>query len=162
MSGRVPARGYRISEAAEETGFEPSTIRYYERMGIIPEPDRTDGGHRLYSIDDIERLKVLAGAKSLGLALDDIRRFLSRWARGECPPAREVLEQLIERKLDDTRHQIAQLVEFHDALGEVFADLSQRPVPSRCGPGCGCDVAIERQDDHTAARVGDPPGPVGR
>ncbi len=153
MSERIPNRGYRISEAAAETGFKPSTIRYYERTGLLPEPARTEGGHRLYTSDDIERLKVIASAKTLGLALEDIGRFLSQWEQGHCPPAREALEQLIERSLDDTRHRIAELVEFHNALAEVFEDLHDRPAPNRCGAGCGCDVRIEQGPDRTSAHV---------
>ncbi|MBW3665346.1 MAG: MerR family transcriptional regulator [Actinobacteria bacterium] len=160
MTQRVPNRGYRISEAAAEAGFEPSTVRYYERIGLIPEPTRTEGGHRLYTSDDVERLKVIAGAKSLGLALEDIGRFLAQWERGACPPAREVLEQLIERSLDDTRHRIAELVEFHNALAEVFEDLQEQPAPTRCGAGCGCDVRIDRGPDHTSVHVVDPRGRV--
>lgn len=147
----------RISEAAERTGFDASTIRYYERIGLIPEAERNDSGHRIYSRDDVERLKLVASAKSLGLTLEDIKRFLSQWERGECPSARTMLKQLVATKLRDLRHRIGELTHFHDALFEAYNELGSGPAPDTCGPGCGCDVAVTVSMDHSVISVGREP-----
>lgn len=132
----------RISDAARATGFDPSAIRYYERIGLIPQPQRNESGHRVYGADEVERLKLISSAKSLGLSLEDIRGFLGQWERGECPAARVMLAELVQVKLVDIRRRISDLQEFHDALAGVEQELTSEVSQDLCGPGCGCDVSV--------------------
>ncbi|MBS2970276.1 MerR family transcriptional regulator [Metabacillus sp. KIGAM252] len=68
---------FKIDDAARETGLTKRTIRYYEELGLITEPERTDGGTRLYSEDDIERLKKVVLAKDiLGFSLQELQDFV--------------------------------------------------------------------------------------
>ena len=85
----------RIGEIGSAVGVDPPTIRYYESVGVLPEPERTSSGYRAYSRADVERLRFVTLARSLGLGLDDIRDILALRDRGEAPCGyvRGVLDQ---------------------------------------------------------------------
>ncbi|MBO9607658.1 MAG: MerR family transcriptional regulator [Paenibacillaceae bacterium] len=69
--------GYKIEEAAAQTGLTKRTIRYYEEIGLIDNPDRTEGGIRIYTEADITKLKNIVLAKEvLGYSLQDLQEFL--------------------------------------------------------------------------------------
>ncbi len=61
---------YRIAEVAERSGFPAATLRYYERVGLLPEPSRTAAGYRDYDDRTLERLAFIARAKRLGCSLE--------------------------------------------------------------------------------------------
>ncbi len=64
----------RIGEIAERTGVTPRTIRYYEELGLLPRSEREQGKHRIYTEEDIERLKEVTRLRDLlGLSLDELR-----------------------------------------------------------------------------------------
>ena len=67
------ATGLRISEVSERTGFSGPTLRYYEQIGLLPAPERTGAGYRVYGDRDVARLDFIARAKRLGCSLDEIR-----------------------------------------------------------------------------------------
>jgi DNA-binding transcriptional MerR regulator len=56
---------YRIADAAHRTGLPTSTLRYYERIGLFPAPERTEGGYRAYEELALDRIAFIAGAKEL-------------------------------------------------------------------------------------------------
>ncbi len=66
-----------IGRLARAAGVNLDTVRYYERQALMPEPQRSDSGYRLYSRQDLERLKFIRGAKSLGFSLSEIRELLN-------------------------------------------------------------------------------------
>ncbi len=70
-----------IGQVATETGFTPSTVRYYEQIGLIPAPGRVSG-RRAYPEDAIDRLRVIALARSLDFPLDEIRDLLDGFPAG--------------------------------------------------------------------------------
>lgn len=67
-----------IGELAGELGLNTRTIRYYEGIGLLPEPERTGGNYRAYGREDLERLRFIRAAQRLGLTLDEIREVLVR------------------------------------------------------------------------------------
>lgn len=134
--------GYRISEVAERTGFPPPTLRYYERIGLIPSPQRSQSGYRVFSEQHVRLLDFISRAKRLGLPLEEIKTLAEAWSRDDCKATQEQLIALLEAKLAQVRHLIGDLVEFRDQLDEVFRDLAKRQSPSRCGPECGCDIEV--------------------
>ena len=69
-------RGLTIGRLAEETGVNLETVRYYERIGLMPRPDRTAGGHRSYSKAHARRLAFIRRARELGFGLGEIRALL--------------------------------------------------------------------------------------
>ncbi len=66
-----------IGELAAELGLNTKTIRYYERIGLMPEPQRTESGYRLYDEGAFKRLQFILKAKTIGLSLEEIGEILS-------------------------------------------------------------------------------------
>ena len=66
----------KISEAAESSGCHLETIRYYERVGLMPKPRRTASGYREYRDDEVDRLRFINRSRDLGFSLDEIRSLL--------------------------------------------------------------------------------------
>ena len=67
--------GYRIGEMAAKAGVTPDTLRYYERLGVLPRARRTNGGFRQYGEDVLSRLRFIQRAQSFGLTLKDVRQL---------------------------------------------------------------------------------------
>ncbi|MCZ6739818.1 MAG: heavy metal-responsive transcriptional regulator [Actinobacteria bacterium] len=88
----------RIGEVGDAVGVDPPTIRYYESVGVLPEPERAPSGYRTYSPADVKRLRFVSLARSLGIGLDDIRQILALRDRGEAPCGyvRGVLDRQVE------------------------------------------------------------------
>jgi MerR family transcriptional regulator, copper efflux regulator len=97
----------RIGELAARSEVEPTTIRYYERIGLMPPPTRRESGYRDYGEDAAVRLGFIRAAQSVGLSLGEIRETLAFRDRGE-KPCRHVAA-LIERHAAQLRQRIAAL-----------------------------------------------------
>jgi DNA-binding transcriptional MerR regulator len=109
----MPKPAY-IGEVAKLVDLNVKTIRYYEGLGLLAEPERTETGYRVYSDRDIERLRFIRGAKALGLSLQEIKEIVDIWGEGHTPCAH--VEQLLKDKLADLDRRIQELVGFRDAL----------------------------------------------
>ena len=84
----VAVTSYRIKEVAERSGFSAPTLRYYEVIGILPEPARTSSGYRSYDDATFDRLAFIARAKQLGCTLEEIADLTMAWEGGRCGPIR--------------------------------------------------------------------------
>ncbi len=118
----------RIGELARTVGVEPSTIRYYESVGILPEPRRTASGYRDYGDDDVQRLRFVALARSLGLGLGDVGDILAFRDRGEvpCGYVRGLLvEQVaaVERRIEELQDLAGELRRLH-RHAETLPDMA--------------------------------------
>lgn len=96
----------KIGELARATGFKARTVRYYERLGLLPGPARTPSGYRDYGQKDVERLDFIRKAKRLGLSLEEIRSILQVHDHSEptCGHVRGLLEEklaLVDALLQD-------------------------------------------------------------
>src|SRR5437667_11678794 len=74
-----------IGELAKRSAVTVQTVRFYERLRLLPEPQRKDSGYRVYSESDLKRLRFVRQAKSLGFSLNEIREILRMRERGHCP-----------------------------------------------------------------------------
>jgi MerR family transcriptional regulator, redox-sensitive transcriptional activator SoxR len=92
-----------IGELAARSGFQPSAIRYYESIGLLPPPARL-GGRRRYDEAALQRLSVIAAGRHAGLALDEIRELLTSDDRGRVSNR---LQQLARKKLPQVEATIA-------------------------------------------------------
>jgi Hg(II)-responsive transcriptional regulator len=102
-----------IGKAAKQAGVGIDTVRFYERQGLLPEAQRTLSGYRLYSTDDVGRLRFIRRAKALGFSLGEIAQLLQlNAARG----SRASVKKLAQHRLDDLEHKIAELSAIRDAL----------------------------------------------
>src|SRR5690349_24550872 len=102
MATAAPARSassvsssYRIGELAAKVGLTERTIRYYEERGLLESVKRLDGGQRLYTDDDVRRLKFIQKLKVLGLTLAEMQELETLYGRHHTNA--KVLPRLIER-----------------------------------------------------------------
>jgi MerR family mercuric resistance operon transcriptional regulator len=126
----VAARaGIQIGELSRRTGCNIETIRYYERIALLPAPARSAGRYRIYETADVRRLAFLRRARELGFTLDEVRTLLALSADGQgaCADVRE----LAESHLTEVRAKIADL----RAMERVLADAVGRCAAGEV-PGC--------------------------
>lgn len=71
-----PQKLFSIREASKQTGLTEDTIRYYEKISLLPAATRKENGHRIYDIGDIDRMKLIHCLKKTDLSLDDMKPFL--------------------------------------------------------------------------------------
>jgi MerR family mercuric resistance operon transcriptional regulator len=112
---------------ARRTGCNLETIRYYEKIGMMPEPPRTEAGYRVYDDRHVEGLRFILRARELGFSLDDIRGLLALVDRGTQTCA-EVKDRT-ERHLADVREKIADLRRIERVLADTAAQCSGEEVP---------------------------------
>jgi DNA-binding transcriptional MerR regulator len=142
-----------VGQLAARAEVRADTIRYYERAGLLPEPNRTDGDHRRYGPVDLDRMLFIRGAQRLGLRLSEIRELLAVRDTGACPcgPA----ETLLNEHIGEIDREIARLTRLRTDLSGMVAGLSGRrsgPCPDPV-PGTWC--AADRQDTESNPGGGD-------
>ena len=104
-----------IGEVARQTGLRPSAIRYYESVGLLPEPER-GGGQRRYDGDVLTRLALVRLAQEAGFTIDEVRTLLSGFPEGT--PASARWRELALRKLPEVDALIARLQTVRAVLEE--------------------------------------------
>lgn len=118
--------GLTIGELAGKLQLNPRTIRYYEEVGLLPEPRRSESGYRLYSPYEIERLRLVKRAKLLGLSLIEIKEIVEYAIDRRCDVVEDRLLSLVEAKLGEIDQKIDDLVAFRDNLRQYHSELSNR------------------------------------
>ena len=107
-----------IGAFAAAAGVNVETIRFYQRKGLLSEPDKPYGGIRRYSRTDVARLRFVRSAKSLGFSLDEVAGLLRLDDGTHCDEARA----LAEKKLADARAKLADLQRIESALAGLVRD----------------------------------------
>jgi DNA-binding transcriptional MerR regulator len=141
---------YRISEVAHRTGFSPATLRYYEALGIVPPPDRSQGGYRVYDDRAVARLTFVGRARQLGLSLDEVGDLAELWDGDECGAVQGTMAAFVADKLAETRSRIEELVALAEQLEAAAGRLAEVPHAGPCNETCACNA-------ETAAPSGNPP-----
>lgn len=131
----------RIAEVAERVGISTATVRYYERIGVLPPPVRADNGYRRYDGRTIERLSFVARAKQLGCTLAEITDLVTAWDGGECGPIQDRLRTLVADKLTAAQAEVVALVTLTADLRRAAASLERHRPEGRCDDRCGCIAA---------------------
>ena len=108
-------KGMTIGAFAAAVGVNVETIRYYQRQGLLREPQRPLGGIRRYDQADVARLAFIKSAQQLGFSLDDIAELLRLEDGTHCEEA----SRLAEAKLDDVRGKLARLQRIEATLSEI-------------------------------------------
>ncbi len=127
MSDRSAERGLRRAELARSTGCNLETIRYYEKIGMMPDPPRTAGGHRIYGNKHESRLRFILRARELDFSLDEVRGLL-HLVDGDTHTCAEV-KQRTETHLQEVRAKIADLQRIESVLAHTAAQCSGDAVP---------------------------------
>lgn len=125
----------RIGELADSAGVSTKTVRYYESIGLLPEPGRTPSGYRDYGEDAVERLRFVRDAQATGLSLAEIASVLELKATGATSCAHTTA--LLERHLGELDDQIERLTAARTELAALAAragslDPAGCTDPNRC------------------------------
>lgn len=123
-----------VSEASRKLGVNPQTLYFYERIGLIPVPQRNESGYRLYTDAEIERLAFIGRAKSLGLSLDEIREFLAL-KDGHSLTCKAVHDRLL-KKLEQIQQTIQQLQILQSELQPLVDRCQTQLVSSSASREC--------------------------
>ena len=143
-----------IRELAQHTSVPAKTIRYYESIGLLPRPQRAANNYRQYTAADVERLQFIAGARSLGISLDDIVEILAARDNG-IAPCQRVLDTLAQRLTEIDRH-LADLLALRESLQQLQSEGATLSLDDVRGEQCVCyllktyresgRVVIQRED----------------
>ncbi len=125
----------RIGQLAVETGFSVRTIRFYEQSGLLPAPERTSAGYRVYDRDAVTRLRFVRSAQGLGLSLAEIAAVL-RVRDYEGPPCTYVAA-LLETHITALDVRIQDLTALRDEL-RARRPPGDEPDTARCQPDQVC------------------------
>lgn len=127
-----------IGKSSAQSGVKVPTIRYYEEIGLLPEPERSGGNQRFYGRDAARRLNFIRHSRDLGFPLEDIRELLSLSDYPDRPCA--AADAIASRQLAAVIHRIERLEKLKTEL--------QRMI-SQCAGGCISDCrVIESLADH--------------
>ncbi len=126
-----------IGKVSRETGCNIETIRFYEREGILPSPQRTAGGHRIYNQSLVERIVFVRRCRELGFSMLEIRQLLSVVDQNNI--SCEQVKEIAERHLEDIAIRIEDLRKMQDTLGQLAQKCSGEDVPD-----CPIIIALQR------------------
>jgi MerR family mercuric resistance operon transcriptional regulator len=147
LTRRALSRG----ELARRTGVNGETIRYFERIGILTEPPRTAGGHRVYDEGHVRTLSFVRRARGLGFSPTEVRAILELGGPGKACCA--AVQDIAERHLEQVRTKIADLREIESLLAATVARCSGQPEPE-----CAVIDMIEHSwPDHSIEPMSDAP-----
>lgn len=132
-----------IGDLARETGISDKTIRYYEGIGILPQPARLDNGYRVYDESDVARLQFIRHARALDLPLDDIEEILAFRERGQAPCL--YVMRLIEEKIDEVGRRIAGLQELRQELSDLHQAAQDLPTDDVEWKACVCHLIQNKE-----------------
>ena len=116
-----------IGRLSKEAGVNIETIRYYEKIGIMPEPRRSTGGNRLYEEEHIKRLAFIRRSRELGFSLDEIRELLKLVDENTYTCAE--VATLSQKHLDDIRAKIKDLRKIERHMKDMLSQCSREKVP---------------------------------
>ena len=111
-------RYLKIGELASRTEISVETLRYYESEGLLPEPKRSDGGYRLYTPDDVHRVRFIRRARAMDFSLREVGELLSLQVDREHATCGEV-KQLAQQKLAAIETKMAELRKMEAALKQI-------------------------------------------
>ena len=129
---------YKIAEVAKRSGFNATTLRYYEERGLVPPPGRTPAGYRLYDDSTLARLAFISRAKQLGCTLEEITDLAVAWEGERCEPVQLRLRELVDAKITEAQERIAEMVAFVSQLQQAAAALGRHTPEGPCDDDCGC------------------------
>ena len=123
----LPAGGMPIGELSRLTGVNIETIRYYEKIEMLPAPPRTESGRRVYGAKETRVLAFIRRGRELGFTLDQIRALLRLGEPGKASCAE--IRDIAKHHLDDIRAKIKDLVKLERLLRKTVAQCSGEKVP---------------------------------
>jgi MerR family mercuric resistance operon transcriptional regulator len=120
----------RTSEVAAAAHVNTQTLRYYERRGLLPQPQRTRSGYRAYTADAVRVVRFVKRAQQLGFTLDDIKELLHLADGG--PASCDDAKTMARARFADLQHRIADLAGMRDALARLVDTCDQPRAQRDC------------------------------
>jgi MerR family mercuric resistance operon transcriptional regulator len=144
------AEGLSIGSLSQQSGVNIETIRYYEKIGVMPKPGRSAGGYRVYGTEHVKRLHFVRRGRELGFSLDELRGLL-RLVDGHSYTCAEVHALTVEH-LEDIRQKISDLKRLERVMSNMAASCTRDQIPE-------CPVIdalfkmppVQRRDSHSPA-----------
>ena len=133
--------GIQIGEAARQSGVKIPTIRYYEQIGLLPAPDRTQSQRRVYSGADLRRLAFIRHARELGFEVDAIRTLLA--LQDDPHQSCAAADETARARLVEVDRRIASLQALRDELLRMVAGCATGRVEQ-----CRVIETLSAQDHH--------------
>ena len=127
----------RIGELARHSGVPATTLRYYEQVGLVPQPRRTESGYRAYDQETLTRLAFIRAAQAVGLTLAQIRDVIAIRDGGRAPC--QHVRELVDQRRADVRVKIRELQQLEADLDRVSA-MAARLDPAECDPSGICSA----------------------
>lgn len=137
MASKAPAfrdKELRIGELANRLGLNPRTIRFYEQIGVLPEPERAENRYRVYSEADEERLRFVKSAQRVGLSLGEIKETLAFRELGERPCS--YVYDVVGKRLDEVDQRLRELRATKRELRELRKRMRAEGIDEGGGPYC--------------------------
>ena len=122
--------GMKIGSVAEAAGVEVSTVRYYERRGLLAEPPRTESGYRQYDETVIDRIRFVRQAQDLGFTLEEIEELLA--LRVEDPSSCGLVEEATRAKLRSVDAKIRELRRLRGVLARLVRSCEAKESTEEC------------------------------
>lgn len=135
----------RIGALAQEVGTTSQAVRFYERAGLLREPERTASGYRVYGAADVKRLRFIRKAKQLGFSLGEISYILRLHDAGQVPCAQVMA--IAERHLRETKAEIRRLHRFRAELSSALRRWKRTPARRVTGDAI-CELIERTIDDN--------------
>lgn len=120
----------KIGELAQRAAVNIDTVRYYERQGLLPAPKRLASGYRVYTLDDVARLRFVRRAKALGFTLIEIRELLALSTHRDDDMAG--MKAAATEKLADVETKVAELTRIRDGLKLLVASCPGHGALEQC------------------------------
>lgn len=140
-----PKDGLSIGALSKHSGVNIETVRYYEKIGVMPAPDRSAKGYRIYGADHLKRLSFVRRSRQLGFSLDEIRGLL-RLVDGHAYTCTQVRELTLDH-VAEIRRKIEDLKRLKRVMEEMAAHCSGESAPE-------CAVIDALLDAHSSSNEG--------
>lgn len=151
MRDHAAVRRRKRGEVAEATGCNIETIRFYEKIGLLRPPMRTESGHRLYDDDDVDRLAFILRARELGFSIEELRGLLDLVDGGyTCGQVKD----LTIKHIEVVRRKIADLRRLERTMSQIVAQCDGGAVPD-----CPIVTALSKPPKGRHARNPNRPAP---
>lgn len=121
---------YFIGGLSKKFNINPKTIRFYESIGILPEPAREENGYRIYGDKTFERINFIIKAKSQGFRLNEIKEIINLYDEGKRPCT--YTKKLIKNKINEIELKISGLKELNARLKKCLREKAVDSGPSIC------------------------------
>jgi MerR family copper efflux transcriptional regulator len=136
-----PVNTLKVGQVVAEVGVSVQTLHYYERLGLLPKPNRSAANYRLYAPEAVRRVRFIKKAQALGLTLEETKQILDLKDHGR-EPCRKVAE-LVQKHLQEIDARLTQLRAYRRALAQAVSGWPKKNLSERHCAGEFCDL-VER------------------